>query len=414
MSWKKNLYVLCIAQFVVMVTFQMIIPFLPYYVEHLGVTEFSQVTVWTGIIASANFLAQALMAPVWGSLADRSGCKIMVLRSLVGISIGSLLLSLTTNVYQFTAVRALMGAFSGYNAAAIALVAVNTPEDRLGYSLGLLQSSQVAGMITGPLFGGLIASFFGYQPIFYCMALGTGLAALMSFLLVQENRRPQKPGAGQEGFSAFNALSLLKERSFLYIFIVIFMVQFSVRLIEPMIPLYVRMLYGAGEFLSLLAGFVIAATGIANMAASPLLGRRSDSNGYKPVLVLALAGAGVLYLFQSLAGTYWQLVTLRFLLGFCLAGILPSVNAIASLIFPREQKGKAFGMMASATFLGNFAGPLAGGLAASRLSIQAAFIISGLIMIINSLWVARFVAEPDRSGKTKATIENSFQDAGLK
>ncbi|RKO65869.1 MFS transporter [Desulfofundulus salinus] len=393
MLWKKNLYVMCLAQFLAMSSMQLIMPFLPFYIEKLGVTEPGAVTVWTGIIASANFLASAIMSPVWGNMTDRLGCKIMVLRSLVALATFAVFLSLAQNVYQFTAIRALMGAFSGFNAAAIALVAVNTPEQHLGYALGLLQTAQVAGTITGPLFGGIIASLYGYHQVFHLITLINALAAVMVYVLIRESFGPgctvrDIHDPAEESGSSPGQTPLW------VVFVVIFIAQLSVRVAEPMVPIFVKSLYQDERFLSLIAGIIIASTGVANVLGAPVLGRRSDRSGYKLTLVLSLTGAGFLYLAQTLASSPWQLGILRFLLGFCMAGIFPAANAIVGHLFPKEKRGKAYGIISSATFLGNFAGPLAGGLIAARFSVHAVFPVTGALLLINAVWVVKSLVEP--------------------
>lgn len=395
MLWKKNLYVLCLAQFLAMSSMQLIIPFLPFYIEKLGVTDPGAVTVWTGIIASANFLALAVMSPVWGSMTDRLGCKIMVLRSLVALAAFAILLSFAHNVYQFTLIRALMGAFSGFNAAAIALVAVNTPEGHLGYALGLLQTAQVAGTITGPVIGGMIASFFGYHLVFYLITFIKTLAAIMIYALLRENFHP--------GCDRRDSTRPVEENgcipgqiSIWVVFIVIFIAQLSVRIVEPMVPIYVKSLSRDERYLSLIAGVIIASTGVANVLGAPVLGRRSDRSGYKLTLVLSLTGAGFLYLGQALADSVWQLGILRFFLGFCMAGIFPAANAIVGHLFPKEKRGRAYGIISSATFLGNFAGPLTGGLIAARFGVPNVFPVAGALLLLNAVWVAKVMAEPKK------------------
>ncbi|UCC76019.1 MAG: MFS transporter, partial [Anaerolineales bacterium] len=113
MNWRRNLYVIWIAEFVSIVGFSSAMPFLPYYVQDLGVTGPGQVELWSGLLHSMHALTMGIMAPVWGSLADRMGHKVMVERAMFG---GALLLgamAFVSNVQQLLVLRTVQGAVTG-------------------------------------------------------------------------------------------------------------------------------------------------------------------------------------------------------------------------------------------------------------------------------------------------------------
>ena len=92
-------------------------------------------------------------------------------------------MGLSQDVWQFFAARALMGVFAGFSSTAMALVASQVPEGRLGYSLGLLSTGQLVGSLVGPVIGGVLADLTdSYRIPFYCtsavcfVATGHGLA----------------------------------------------------------------------------------------------------------------------------------------------------------------------------------------------------------------------------------------------
>jgi MFS family permease len=83
----------------------------------------------------------------------------MILRTVVGMALFNILMAFATNAWQFLALRFLMGAVSGVNAAAMTLIATNTPEKNIGYALGLLQTGFMAGSFLGPALGALTADY---------------------------------------------------------------------------------------------------------------------------------------------------------------------------------------------------------------------------------------------------------------
>ncbi|MGA0834161.1 MAG: MFS transporter [Candidatus Kapaibacteriota bacterium] len=165
-GWKRNLLVLWIAQFIAMIGMTGVIPFLPLYVRELGVSP-DQTSLWSGFIIAAPFATAALLTPLWGSIGDRYGQKLMVMRAVAGLGLTVAAMGLATNVWVLFVLRILQGAVSGFIASTNAFVSSNTPSDRAGYALGTLQTSISAGAIVGPLVGGAISDAFGFQMVFF-------------------------------------------------------------------------------------------------------------------------------------------------------------------------------------------------------------------------------------------------------
>ena len=155
-------------------------PFLPLYIIQLGVKPIAAVSAWAGVVASVNFLAAAIFSPVWGGIADRTGRKAMVVRSCLAIAVFTALMGFVQNVWQLFAARACMGIFSGFSAAAIAMVGTQVPEESLGFSLGWMTTGQLVGALCGPLFGGFLADRLqDYRHVFFATSLFALAAALV-------------------------------------------------------------------------------------------------------------------------------------------------------------------------------------------------------------------------------------------
>jgi DHA1 family multidrug resistance protein-like MFS transporter len=111
-----------------------------------------------------------------------------------------------------------------------------------------------------------------------------------------------------------------------------------------------------------------------------------------------------------LIGGYDGFVALRFGAGLFLGGILPTANALVGRLVPAERRGLAYGLTASATFLGSFLGPFVGGSVAALAGIRWVFVLTGLLFLANLLWVYRVVPEgagartpdPDGNGAPSA------------
>ena len=105
-------------QFVMSISFSILSPIMPLFLPELGVVSREAVEIWAGVLASVTSFVAIFTAPLWGSLADRYGRKLMVLRSTLGIAIFTMLMGLATNPWHMLALRAGMGALAGFNSAA--------------------------------------------------------------------------------------------------------------------------------------------------------------------------------------------------------------------------------------------------------------------------------------------------------
>src|SRR5947209_10808072 len=134
-------------------------------------------------------------APIWGVLADRHGRKIMLIRAAFSAAVLVGLMGLATSVYQLLLLRLLQGAFTGTVSAAQALVASQTPKNRLGFSLGTMQTAVFVGSSMGPLLGGFVAQWLGFRPAFGIASCLLMTCAVLVLFFVHEEKRPARTEA---------------------------------------------------------------------------------------------------------------------------------------------------------------------------------------------------------------------------
>lgn len=406
--WKKNLLVLWIGQFLVMAAMSSIIPFLPLYLQELGMEDPEQVRKWAGLIFGANFLTAFIFSPIWGKLADRHGRKMMVIRSGIGMSIVITLMGFATNPIHLLILRLLNGILSGFIPAAIALTATNTPKEKIGSALGILQSGAVAGAIFGPLFGGLMADFVGFRAIFSYTGITIFLATVIVVFLVHE-KFEKKVDEQKTSFSQDLKL-IVSKKPMPSLFLVGMLVQLAMFGVLPLIPLYVQELVPNSQYLAFFAGLTAAAMGIANMISSSTLGKVGDKYGAHLVLLFSILGAAMFSIPQIFVEQLWQLIMLQFMLGLCVGGMLPSINALIRHYAPAGMESRTYGYSNSAMFIGNMLGPIISGILAAHFGISIIFVWSSTLLLINALWV-KLVIFPTISPKgmqhhpNKKTVE---------
>lgn len=386
--WKINLIVLWFGQFLVNAGMTMITPFLSLYLARdLNVVDEHAIGLWAGFIFAANFLTSFIFQPLWGKLADRYGRKIMLLRSGFGMAIVIGCMGLVTHPWQLLALRLLNGTISGFNPASISLISSTTPKERMGFSMGIMQSGQMAGTILGPLLGGFMADLVGFRPIFYITGGLIFAASLLALFLVKENFS-RSEAAKMPQTSVLEGLKELSHTPQLpALFTVTFLLQFAMISTVTLLPLYVQNLYGTAEGIALVAGFVTAVTGLSNMISSPILGRVSDRVGAHRVLLVALAGTAMMLIPQAFVQSVTQLAAVRFMMGVFMGGLLPSVNALIRSYTPEGMESRAFGFNTSALALGNMLGAVIGGVLSGFIGIEGLFIMSGCMLLVNMVWV---------------------------
>lgn len=369
----------------------LLLPFIPLLVRSLGVENDADVQRWSGAVFSAPFLTAAIMTPVWGWIGDLIGRKPMVVRALVGLSISILLMSFARTPLQLLLCRILQGAISGFIPAAIALVSAAAPKEKQGYALGVLTSAQAAGVVVGPLVGGVLADLLGYQPLFYITATTELASAFMVLIWVHEVK------SGAQKRSTPKLLDNLQQALTFPIPVVLSalaLTQLALFLVQPFLALYIES-FGVGQnSLSTVTGSFFAITGLAMLLSAPLSGRLSDRFGRRRVLITAFLAAGAVFSLQGLAQNLPTLFVLRTLQGVFAAGMLPGLYAIVAHYTPEQQRGGIMAFGSSATLLGGLLGPLLGGIAASHFGMRPVFLGSSLLFFLNGLNALRL--PPDR------------------
>jgi DHA1 family multidrug resistance protein-like MFS transporter len=403
-SWQRLMWVMVGIQFTMTISFTILSPIMPLFLPDLGVHDPAAIDFWAGILNGATPFVAAFASPIWGRIADERGRKQALLRASFAIGVFTVGMGLSRNVWQFFGARLLMGAFAGFSAAAIALVASQVPEGRLGYALGWLSTGQLVGGLVGPVLGGIIAdAAHSYRVPFFVTAGITFFALALVIVLVKEEFTPPKPGARRSTLAS-GLSTLLRARGLLPLFVVLLLSQFAVRTVQPVVTLFVQQLTGNNSALvATLAGVAFSVTGLADVIASPFLGKRSDVIGYRRVLLICLMGAALTTVPQAFAGSLWAFVAERFGVGCFIGGILPTANALVGRMVPRAQRGTVYGMTASATFLGNSLGPITGGGLAAVVSIRFVFVVTAFLLAVNWLWVYLRVPEYTQDEGRKGT-----------
>jgi MFS transporter, DHA1 family, multidrug resistance protein len=388
-SWQRNLYVLWIAETLTVLGFCLSYPFLPFYLAELGAESFESRAWWAGAMSASSAAFMAITAPFWGMAADRWGRKPMVVRAMVCGAVTTGLMGLVVAPWQLLVLFILDGALSGTVAAAMTMVAVTTPRERLGYALGLLQTAIFTGFSLGPLIGGVLADQIGYRPVF---GIGAAMLLLAAILVITQTREVFTPTrrsvSGVDGLARMPGLRVILMVGALPAAVgMMFALRATTGAMMPILPLFVEDLAAPDARLATLAGLTFGISGIGSAVASLVIGRASDRIGHRLVLIVTGFGVAALFLPLALVQSPWQLIVCYGLLGIATGGIIPSAQAVVADLTPVDRRGVVFGVTSAAASFGGFVGPLGGSLLATTVDLRFVFVVSAVVMLLAALWI---------------------------
>ncbi|QHM96163.1 multidrug efflux MFS transporter [Kosakonia sacchari] len=383
-SWKVNLISVWFGCFFTGLAISQILPFLPLYVAQLGVTSHEALSMWSGLTFSITFLVSAIVSPMWGSLADRKGRKLMLLRASLGMAIAILLQAFATNVWQLLILRGVMGLTSGYIPNAMALVASQVPRERSGWALSTLSTAQISGVIGGPLMGGFLADHVGLRMVFLITAILLIVSFLVTLFLIKEGVRPTvKKGDRLSGKAVFSTLPY--PALVISLFITTMVIQLCNGSIGPILALFIQSLSPHTTNIAFLSGLIAAVPGVSALISAPRLGKLGDRIGTSRILMATMVVAVVLFFAMSFVTSPLQLGILRFMLGFADGAMLPAVQTLLLKYSSDQVTGRIFGYNQSFMYLGNVAGPLMGATVSAMAGFRWVFAATAVVVFIN-LW----------------------------
>ncbi len=394
--WVRVLAVLWLAQVIAELAFSFALPFIPLYVQELGVRDPIRAGLWAGAMSGGFALVMAVLGPVWGQIADRYGRRLMIQRALFGACLVVGAMGLVRSPEQLLALRVFQGALTGVVAATTTVVSLTAPRHRLATALGLMHAAMFVGAALGPLLGGLFADHFGFRAAF----AATGGLFLLSGLLVTAFV-PEPPRAAGEraaaGSFAAGLRELLARPGLAAAIGMLALIRFANVAPNPILPLFIQQLAPDQGRIATVAGLVVAAAGVASTASALLVGHLADRYGRARTLLVCLLAAAALSVPHAFVTAIWQLLLLRVAFGLALGGTVPAVQALLTDLTPTGRRGVAYGLLATANALGNGGGPVLGSLIAAAFGTAAVFPAMAPVFLLG-VWLLARLPTPGAAG----------------
>lgn len=381
-DWKKNLKIAWFGSFLAGASFSLVMPFMPLYVEQLGVKP-GLIELYSGLSVSLSALASGLFAPMWGKLADRYGRKPMMIRASFVMTLTMGGLAFVPNVYWLLILRVLNGMFAGFIPNSNALIASQAPQEETGHALGTLATGVIGGSLIGPLFGGFVAELIGIRNVFLLVGVLLFAVCLMTITMIQEDFTPI---ARVDAWSTKELFERVKDKQMMFgLFVTSMIIQISAQSVAPILTLYIRHL-GQTQNLMFVSGAIVSAMGFSSMISSSRLGRLGDKIGNHRLILAGLFYCAVVYLFLARAQTSLELGILRFLFGFGTGALMPGVNSLLTRLTPKQGISRIFAYNQMFTNFGQVIGPFVGSAVAAGMGYRSVFYVTSTIVFVNFSW----------------------------
>lgn len=392
------LVIIFITIFIDLVGFGIVIPLLTFWAE-----EFHATPLDIGLLVAVYSLMQFVFAPIWGNLSDRFGRRPILFITILGTSVGHLMIGLAGSLWMIYAGRILAGIMGGNLATAQAYIADVTTRENRARGMGLFGMAFGLGFILGPSIAGVLSKFGMHVPFLFAASLSLINAVLLYFILPEPQKHKPAVDTKRGRLAAF--VDSLKDSRFATITLDYFLLVTAFSMMTTSFAYFTLVKFGYdAEKTGYLLGFVGLLAAVVQGGVFGILAKRFGEVRITiagcALLVLGLAT--VPYVSSASGGLPVLLVGVAvFAIGNSLAS--PALTSLASKISSDAEQGQALGILQSAASLARVIGPLLCGFLLNNAlnevddhTLQRTFWVAAAIMffaLITSIYFARKSAE---------------------
>lgn len=405
--WTRNFVLISLANLLVFLGFQMLMPTLPLYVAKLG----GQASA-IGIVVGVFTISAVAMRPLVGVGLDRWGRMGFLFLGLGVFILSVLSYNLAGAIPALLGLRLVHGfGWGAYTTSSGTIAADVIPAARRGEGMGYYGLSGNLAMAVAPVLGLFIANRYGFGSLFWTSAtlafLAIFLAAGIRYRLedVAPGSTMSKPAAdvriqaanntaitvgaaipGGAGGQAPRGKTSFFERSALLPSLVVLLVTITYGGVVTFVTLFAaqRGIRNVGAFFTVFA--------VVLMATRPFASVLADKRGFRTVLIpgLLMVGAGMLTL--GLAGNLAGLFLAAALYGIGFGAVQPTLQALTVQLAPPARRGVANATFFSAFDLGISLGSIFLGLVAQWIGYGGMYAVSALFALLGLamfLWLEK-------------------------
>ncbi len=383
---QRNIFAAAAAGCIGFTGFTLVMPFLPLYVQQLGVTDTAEVAMWSGLILGATPTVTAITAPLWGRVGDRYGSKVLVIRSLCAFILTKAAMGFVTAPWQLLALRALLGVFAGYGALTVSMAAESAPRHRMAQAIGFVQTGQRLGPAIGPVIGGLLAPIVGLRASFLVASGFYLMALLIVLVLYREARDRSKPRKVRGGRAVL--VHLVKLKGFILALAVIFGLQAVDRSFGPVLPLYVAQVGVSESRIPIVTGILFSLGAFSAAFGHHLAGVLLATRTARTIVVTGTLVAGAAIATIILSPTLWLVGASMLVVGIAIGVSTTTIYTVGGSLLPEDAHATGFGFMTTASLVGLALSPVVAGFIGGT-GLRLVFVMDLALLLVLSAMVAR-------------------------
>ncbi|WP_245629916.1 MFS transporter [Domibacillus robiginosus] len=341
-----------------------------------------------GIILGAYGITQILLRFPLGILSDflQRIRKQLFVGSFIVALISSLILVFFDSFAMILIARLLAGVTASMWVMATVLYSHYFDAYRASRAMGIMQFVTVATQFFSMAVSGWLVHQFGWTLPFWAGAVASVLGAFFAWRIKEVQPLEEPADRKSMAFHIKETIRLPQLKGLTFLSMIAHAVLFIT--IFGFSPLYAAAL-GVEEqsFIWLTCAFFVP-----HAAASlSLVFYRIDPRRNKAVLVICFILTSVFLFAVPLTHTLASLSSMHIFIGLALGFVFPLLLSEVVLVSPPAFKMSAMGFFQSFYALGIFLGPLAAGVIAEQVSLDAVFIITGTLCAVAAVFVLLFM-----------------------
>nr|WP_302595734.1 MFS transporter [uncultured Cellulosilyticum sp.] len=359
---KKNLSLVCIAVFILVIGTGIVAPLLTPYAQTLGATG-----VEVGLLFSGFYSVRILMGTYIGKLADKKGPKAILRYSLILYPIIAVLYVCASNYIVLFIARLFHGMASAMMLPMVmAYIGKISPKGQESKYMGVYNTVIFIANGIGPTIGGLISKNYGYQMAFSSLLI----VSLISLVIVgflpttqldteekDDNNlveRKTKKFVNKKliGLGIINVISAI-----LSVFTVSFYAMFLTKL----------------EMDVTVIGILLTINNLIIGGSQVIIATMVERVQKKKLIIVSGLVTSTIVLLLRFTDNFIGIVTMFVILSIASAVLLCASSALATIMGREEGMGETMGFLGSATSLGAVIGPLVLGALVDYINVEFTF-----------------------------------------
>ena len=352
-TFRSPLAVIFGTIFLDLIGFGIVIPVLPLYAE-----RFQASPLVIGLLLGVYSLMQCIFAPILGRLSDRVGRRPVLLLSVIGTSLGFLLMGFANSLWLLFVARIIDGVTGGNLSTAQAYIADVTPPEQRSRGMGLIGAAFGLGFIFGPAIGGLLSHVSLAAPFLFAAGLAA-VNAVAIYVFLPESLPPERRSQPHQRAPLSAVVRQATQRPLGIILAAYFFATVSFSLLTATYALFTERRFG---YSAAQTGYIFAGQGLLGaVIQGGLLGWLVKTFGDKRLVITGtiLLGLSLFVLPRSWTTPMLLLVTTGVAIGHSL--VLAPLNGLASKSVGGTLQGRVLGLMQSAASFARIVGPVLGG-----------------------------------------------------